>query len=196
MGSRRMISKKIVESTRFLRMPLTSQYLYMHLVLNADDDGIVEAYPVMRITKTNEDDLAVLIGRGFVFPIIKDEQIQFIEHWYEHHLIRADRKTNSIYLTVLQELRPELPYVMPRKRADRKKETEKKNMEGVHGTSQGQPMDGISQDKIRKDKIRKENIRPTKFSNFKQRDTDYDKIAQLLINQTMAEEESRDVSDS
>jgi hypothetical protein len=196
MGSRRMISKKIVESTRFLRMPLTSQYLYMHLVLNADDDGIVEAYPVMRITKTNEDDLAVLIGRGFVFPIIEDEQIQFIEHWYEHNSIRADRKTNSIYLTVLQELKPELPYVMPRKRADRKKEKEKKNVEGVHGTSRGQPMDGISQDKIRKDKVRKENIRATGFSNFKQRDTDYDAIAQLLINQAMSEEESRDVCDS
>ena len=44
MGDRRMISRTVVDSARFLKMPATSQNLYFHLVVNADDDGIVEAY--------------------------------------------------------------------------------------------------------------------------------------------------------
>lgn len=51
-----MVSRKIVESARFLKMPATSQNLYFHLVVNADDDGIVEAYSVLALTKANEDD--------------------------------------------------------------------------------------------------------------------------------------------
>lgn len=47
MAERRMFSARITESTRFLKMPATSQNLYFHLGLNADDDGVVEAYPVM-----------------------------------------------------------------------------------------------------------------------------------------------------
>ena len=47
MGDRRMISRTVVDSARFLKMPATSQNLYFHLVVNADDDGIVEAYKVM-----------------------------------------------------------------------------------------------------------------------------------------------------
>lgn len=63
MGDRRMISKRICESAKFLKMPATSQNLYFHLMLNADDDGVVEAYPVMAVCKANEDDLKVLVGR-------------------------------------------------------------------------------------------------------------------------------------
>ena len=47
MGDRRMISRKIVDSARFLKMPATSQNLYFHLIVNADDDGVVEAYRVI-----------------------------------------------------------------------------------------------------------------------------------------------------
>lgn len=44
MAERRMFSRSVVESARFLKMPVSSQNLYFHLVMNADDDGIVEAY--------------------------------------------------------------------------------------------------------------------------------------------------------
>ena len=35
--------------------------MMFHLVVNADDDGIVEAYKVMAMCKANEDDLRVLV---------------------------------------------------------------------------------------------------------------------------------------
>ena len=46
MAERRMFSKKIVQSARFLKMPMTSQCLYFHLGMQADDDGVVEAEAV------------------------------------------------------------------------------------------------------------------------------------------------------
>ncbi len=38
MAERRMFSRSVVESARFLKMPVSSQNLYFHLVMNADDD--------------------------------------------------------------------------------------------------------------------------------------------------------------
>lgn len=60
MAERRMFAKSVVESARFLKMPVSSQNLYFHLGMNADDDGIVEGYSVINLIKANEDDLRVL----------------------------------------------------------------------------------------------------------------------------------------
>lgn len=72
MSSRRMFSKRIVGATRFVRMPATSQNLYFHLGINADDDGVVEAYPVMRMIGASDDDLRVLVAKEFV-TILNDD---------------------------------------------------------------------------------------------------------------------------
>ena len=37
MAERRMFAKSVVESARFLKMPVSSQNLYFHLGMNADD---------------------------------------------------------------------------------------------------------------------------------------------------------------
>lgn len=72
MAERRMFSRSVVESARFLKMPVSSQNLYFHLVMNADDDGIVEAYSVINLIRANEDDLRVLHARGFVRILNED----------------------------------------------------------------------------------------------------------------------------
>ena len=69
-----MISKKVVESARFIKMPASSQNLYFHLVLNADDDGVVEAFTVMNLIRANEDDLRVLASKGFV-QVLSEELV-------------------------------------------------------------------------------------------------------------------------
>ncbi len=66
MAERRMFSQKIVQSSKFLQMPKSSQCLYFHLGLRADDDGVVEAYSVMNMIKANEDDLKLLVAKGYV----------------------------------------------------------------------------------------------------------------------------------
>ena len=115
-----MFSKSIVTSARFLRMPVSSRELYFHLVLNADDDGVVEAFPVMRMIGAGEDDLKVLLGRGFVVMLSDDDLIAYIKHWQEQNTIRADRKVNSRYQSLLLKAIPELELVEPKKRSDLK----------------------------------------------------------------------------
>lgn len=120
LGDRRMISRKIVESARFLKMPATSQNLYFHLIVNADDDGIVEAYPVLALTKANEDDLRVLVSKKFVF-MINEDLVAFIEDWREQNVLRADRKSDSRYKTLLLQLRPDIELLEKKERSDTKK---------------------------------------------------------------------------
>jgi hypothetical protein len=50
MAQRRMFSSQIVSSDEFLEMPLTSQALYFHLGMSADDDGFVSPRKVLRMT--------------------------------------------------------------------------------------------------------------------------------------------------
>lgn len=106
MASRRMFSIRITESARFLKMPPSSQNLYFHLGMRADDDGVVEAYPVMCMTSSTEDDLRVLIGKGFV-SVLNDDLVVFIDDWMENNSIRADRKIDSIYKDLLLQIVPD-----------------------------------------------------------------------------------------
>ncbi|KLD61706.1 hypothetical protein WP50_00105 [Lactiplantibacillus plantarum] len=64
MAQRRMFSNRITDSAKFLKMPLSSQALYFHLGLHADDDGVVEAFSVMRQTGAVEDDLRILVAKN------------------------------------------------------------------------------------------------------------------------------------
>ena len=41
MAERRMFAKTIIDSDAFLDMPLSTQALYFHLAMRADDEGFV-----------------------------------------------------------------------------------------------------------------------------------------------------------
>lgn len=114
-----MVSRKIVESARFLKMPTTSQNLYFHLVVNADDDGIVEAYSVLALIKANEDDLRVLVSKQFVF-MLNEDLVAYIEDWLEMNYFRADRKKDSRYKQLLLQLRPDVKLIEAKERSDTK----------------------------------------------------------------------------
>ena len=73
MANRRMFAKSVIGSVRFRRMPPTSRLLYYDLGTWADDNGIVNAFRVMRITAANVDDLRLLISKGFV-TVLDDEE--------------------------------------------------------------------------------------------------------------------------
>lgn len=156
-----MFSKRIVESTRFLKMPATSQNLYFHLGMMADDDGIVEAYPVMCTTGSSEDDLRVLVSKKFV-TILNQDTITYINDWLEHNTIRPDRKKDSIYKDLLLEVVPDAEIIEPRQSYySRQKEicqtTGGQNVDKEQ-TSDSLSKDKISKGKLSKDKGSKENI--------------------------------------
>lgn len=120
MAERRMLSKKIVESAKFLKMPSTSQNLYFHLIMNADDDGVVEAYSVMNLVKANEDDLRVLIGKDYV-KVLNEDLVTYIIDWQEQNRLRADRKIDSIYKELLLQVCPQVQLLEKKERSDTKK---------------------------------------------------------------------------
>ena len=100
-------------------MPATSQNLYFHLVVNADDDGIVEAYSVLALTKANEDDLRVLVSKQFVY-MLNEDLVAYIEDWLEMNYLRADRKKDSRYKPLLLQLRPDVKLIEAKERSDTK----------------------------------------------------------------------------
>ena len=106
MAERRMLSIKITSSARFLRMSHASQALYMHLVMNADDDGVVEAFSIMRLAAANEDNLQELADRKFI-RILNEDLVAHILDWDENNKIRSDRKRDSIYKDLLEQVETE-----------------------------------------------------------------------------------------
>lgn len=149
MAERRMFSKRITNSGRFLKMPISTQALYFHLGQNADDDGVVEAYHVLSLTGVSEDDLRVLVSKGFVH-VLNEDLVAYITDWTENNKIRADRKIDSVYKDLLLQVLPDTKLLESRERADRKKIID-------IGTSIGQPLDSTGEDRIGEDRIGEES---------------------------------------
>lgn len=155
MAERRMFSKRVVRSARFLKMPVSSRDLYFQLGLEADDDGIVEAFNVMRLIGASEDDLRVLITKNFV-QVLNDDLVTYITDWNENNKLRADRKVDSIYKDLLLQLNPDAKIIQPKPRADTKKLTGQ--ILDSQWTSNGQPMDCIGEVSIVQESIGEESL--------------------------------------
>ena len=110
MANRRMFSKRII----------SSQVLYFHLCMNADDDGAVEGYPVRRAIGVEEDAYANLEGRGFIKTLDRDNEVVYITDWPEHNKIRADRLQPSMYRNLIAATVEEPHLIEPKTRSDLK----------------------------------------------------------------------------
>lgn len=108
MAERRMFAKSIIGSARFLRMPPSSRLLYYDLGMYADDDGVVEAFSVMRQTSATEDDLRVLVSKGFV-TVLNEDLVSLITDWNTNNFIRSDRYHPSIYKDLVLQLTDGIP---------------------------------------------------------------------------------------
>ena len=96
MAERRMFTQKIVDSDAFLDMPLTSQALYFHLNMRADDDGFVNnPKKIQRMIGASEDDLTLLKVKRFVLSF--ESGVVVIKHWRMHNLLRKDRYNPTQY---------------------------------------------------------------------------------------------------
>ena len=97
MAERRMMSKKIIDSDAFTEMPLSSQALYFHLLLRADDDGFLNnAKKIMRNVGANQNDYDMLLMKRFIIQF--DEGVCVIKHWLIHNYIRSDRYKPTQYI--------------------------------------------------------------------------------------------------
>jgi len=101
MANRRMFSKTITNSSNFLMMPQSSQNLYFHLGMNADDDGFCEHFSIMRMTDSKPDDLRILQSKKFIS--IFDDKVLIILDWKENNYLRPDRYTKSKYIELYKK---------------------------------------------------------------------------------------------
>lgn len=96
MAERRMFAKTIIDSDAFVDMPLSTQALYFHLSMRADDDGFINnPKRIQRMIGCADDDLKVLIAKRFILPF--DSGVVVIKHWKIHNYIRNDRYKETVY---------------------------------------------------------------------------------------------------
>lgn len=97
MAERRMFTKRITESDAFLDMPSSTQMLYFHFSMNADDDGFVNnPKKIQKMCGASDDDFKLLIAKSFI--ILFDSGIIVIKHWKMHNYIQTDRYRPTDYL--------------------------------------------------------------------------------------------------
>ena len=160
MAEKRMFTIKVIDSDAFLDMPLSTQALYFHLNMRADDDGFVNnPRKIQRMIGASDDDLKVLIGKRFI--LVFDSGVIVIKHWRMHNLIRKDRYSPTTYQEELKQLdvkdngsytEHEDPFEIP--------EIESRNQSGNQMATTWQP-DGnqvATQYSIGKDSIGKDSV--------------------------------------
>lgn len=96
MAERRMFAKTIIDSDAFLDMPLSTQALYFHLSMRADDDGFINnPRKIQRVTGASDDDLRLLAAKNFIIPF--ESGVVVIKHWKIHNYIQKDRYKETVY---------------------------------------------------------------------------------------------------
>ena len=96
MAERRMFAKTIIDSDAFLDMSLSTQSLYFHLSMRADDDGFVNnPKKIQRMIGCGDDELKMLITKKFIIPF--ESGICVIKHWKIHNYIQTDRYKETVY---------------------------------------------------------------------------------------------------
>lgn len=103
MAKKRMFTMNIVDSDAFLDMPLSTQCLYFHLNMRADDDGFIgNPKRIARLIGSSEDDLKLLIVKKFVLTF--ENGVIVIKHWKMHNTLQNDRRTPTNYQDELKQL--------------------------------------------------------------------------------------------
>lgn len=93
-----MFAKTIIDSDAFLDMPLSTQALYFHLSMRADDDGFINnPRRIMRTIGVSDDDMKLLVVKKFIIPF--ESGIVVVKHWRIHNYIQADRYRETKYKT-------------------------------------------------------------------------------------------------
>ena len=144
MAERRMIAKTIIDSDLFLDMPMSTQCLYFHLNMRADDDGFINnPKKIQRMIGCNDDDIKLLIAKNFIIPF--ESGVVVIKHWKIHNYIRMDRYKETLYKEEKSQLVTD------------------KSKEYILGRPDDIPLvdQRLTQDRLGKDRLGKDNI-PTK----------------------------------
>ena len=97
MAQKRMFSLKIVDTDAFLDMPQSTQNLYFHFGMRADDEGFIgNVKRIMKMIGSSEDDMKVLLAKRFI--LLFESGVVVIKHWKMNNYLQNDRIKETTYL--------------------------------------------------------------------------------------------------
>lgn len=173
MAQKRMFSLQIVDSDAFLDMPVSTQLLYFHLSMRADDEGFIgNPKRIIRTIGASDDDFKILLAKRFLLPF--ESGVVVIKHWLIHNTIRMDRFNATAY----QEEKKQLT-------VKENKAYTKADTVATIGQPNGNQM--ATQVKLSKDKLSKDSVgdgasapdtKPTKKYTFT---ADDERMVDLLV---------------
>jgi uncharacterized phage protein (TIGR02220 family) len=148
------MSKSIIKSDTFLDMPATTQNLYFHMLLDADDDGFINApKSIMRMIGAKDDDMKVLAAKQFVIPF--ESGVVVIKDWKIHNYIQNDRyKPSTLPERDLLNIQKDKTYTL-------KSDVSRMDTECIQTVSIGKDRLGkvrLGKDRIGKDRVGKVSI--------------------------------------
>ena len=104
MAERRMLTKKITDADEFISLPSSTQALYLHLTMAADDDGFNnQVQMAMFKAHASVDDLRLLLAKRFIIQF--SNGVIVIKHWRMANALRKDRYTTTAYQEELKMLK-------------------------------------------------------------------------------------------
>jgi hypothetical protein len=97
MAQKRMFDKAIIDTDKFMDLPMSAKALYFLLGMEADDEGFVSYKKILRIHGGNEDDARVLEAKNFTikFP----SGVVVITDWNKNNWLDGRRIKETEYQT-------------------------------------------------------------------------------------------------
>lgn len=103
MAERRMFTKKVTDDDNFTALSSSAQALYLHLSMNADDDGFCnQVSTAMFKAHASVQDLQALLERRYVYQF--ENGVIVIKHWRMANALRKDRYTPTAFQEELAQL--------------------------------------------------------------------------------------------
>lgn len=103
MAERRFISKQIFTDDEFTDLEVQTRLLYVYLILNADDDGMLKnAKQMMFLAGADKNDLQTLVDEGYLYDF--SSGVYVIRHWNMMNKVQPSRKADTIYQKEKSEL--------------------------------------------------------------------------------------------
>ena len=103
MATKRMFSLNVVDTDKFLEMPISARLLYYELGMRADDDGFVDNWKkILLFTGLKEDDMKLLVAKSFIIPF--ESGVIVIRHWRMNNYLQNDRTKPTLYQDELSQL--------------------------------------------------------------------------------------------
>lgn len=157
MAEKRMFTMKIVDSDAFLDMPLSTQALYFHLNMRADDDGFVNnPKKIQRTIGATEDDLKLLLAKRFLLSF--ENGVIVIKHWRMHNLLRKDRYKPTQYQDEIHMLSVKENGAYTELATTRQPTVAERLPSGCQVVAERLPQDRIGKDRLDKDSIGKVRV--------------------------------------